>query len=102
VNLRSTNPLLPKIESISEDVYELRSRNQTNQESTKINNNPSLQKFFQSSSKSQVTMNEIISKTHEDAFIPSSHKFMDIPIENQMLSTNKQISSTIFHSRQTE
>jgi len=94
VNLRNTNPLLPKVENISEDIYERGLQYHTNQESTLT--------FFQSSSKSQVTTRKIISKTHEDAFRPSSHKFMDIPIENQMLSTSKQISSTIFQSRQTE
>ncbi|CAI6354004.1 unnamed protein product [Macrosiphum euphorbiae] len=94
VNLRNTNPLLPKLENISEDIYEQGLHYHTNQESTLT--------FFQSSSKNQVTTRKIISKTHEDAFRPSSHKFMDIPIENQMLSTSKQISSTIFQSRQTE
>jgi len=95
VNLTSTNPLLPKVENISEDLYEHGLLYQINQESTS-------RTFFQSSSKGQVTINKIISKTHEDAFSPSSHKFMDIPIENQMLSSSKQISSTILQSRQTE
>jgi len=95
VNLSNTNPLLPKVENISEDLFEHGLHNQTNQESTP-------RTFFQSSSKGQITINKIISKTHEDACRPSSHKFMNIPIDNQLLSTSKQISSTILPSRQTE
>lgn len=89
----NTNLLLPKVENISENLFEHGLYNETNL---------SARTFFQSSSKDQVPINKIISKKNEDPFIPSSHKFMGIPIENQMLSTSRQISSTIFQSRQTQ
>lgn len=102
MKLTNTNLLLPKVENISENLFEHGLHNQINQEFIKNQTNLPAQTFFQSSSKDQVPINKIISKKNEDQFISSSHKFMGIPIENQMLSTSTQISSTIFQSRQTE
>lgn len=87
-------PLLPTLESISEVLYEKKLHNRRNQ--------PPSQIFYQSSNSGQVTLNKIISKENDDVFIPSTHHFLNIPIQNQMLSTSKLKSSTIFQSHHTE
>ncbi|XP_025196684.1 probable serine/threonine-protein kinase nek3 isoform X2 [Melanaphis sacchari] len=94
MNLMNTNPLLPNLENISEVMYEHKLHNQTNQES------PS-RKFYQSLKSDQVSLNKIVAKKNDNVFTPTSHKFMDIPLENQMLSSSKQISSTIIQSQRT-
>jgi len=100
-DLMNTNPLLPNLESISEVVYERELHNQTNQESVQF---PKSQTriFYQSSNSNQVALNKIVAKKNDDVFTPTSHKFMNIPLENQMLSAGKQISSTIIQSQQTK
>jgi len=98
--LINTNPVLPKLENVSEILYEHALNNRPNQRPVKSPKPP--RKFYQSSKNDQVTLNKIIAKKNDDVFIPIPHKFMDIPLENQMLSTSKQISSTIFQSRQTQ
>ncbi|XP_026820234.1 uncharacterized protein LOC113558859 isoform X2 [Rhopalosiphum maidis] len=101
MNLINTNPLLPNLENISEVVYEHELHNQKNQEPVKFRKPPT-RRFYQSLNSDQVTLNKIVAKKNDDVFTPTSHKFMDIPLENQLLSTTKQISSTIFQSQRTQ
>ncbi|XP_060845060.1 mucin-2-like isoform X2 [Rhopalosiphum padi] len=101
MNLINNNPLLPNLENISEVVFEHELHNQKNQESVKFPKPPT-RRFYQSLNSDQVTLNKIVAKKSDDVFTPTSHKFMDIPLDNQLLSTTKQISSTIIQSQRTQ
>lgn len=85
-----------KSENISNEQYEHAMNIQTNQELVKSEKLPS-HTLYQSlnSDFKQITLNNTITKMNDDVLIPMAHKFLNNQLDNEILSTTKQISTTI-------